>query len=51
MEKQNVLHHLSLKEKNLLESMIQEKTTRLHMESYMNVIKEKRKIIKECIEI
>jgi kinesin family protein 2/24 len=51
MEKQNVLHHLSLKEKNLLESMIQEKTTRVHMESYMNVIKEKRKIIKECIEI
>lgn len=50
MEKQNVLSQLSLQEKNLLETMIQEKTTRFHMESYMNVIREKRKIIKNCEE-
>lgn len=50
MEKQNVLSQLSLQEKNLLETMVQEKTTRVHMESYMNVIREKRKIIKGCEE-
>lgn len=50
MEKQKVFKQLSLQEKNLLESMIQEKSTRVHMESYAHILHEKRKLLKECIK-
>lgn len=45
MEKKNVLTQLSIKEKNLLESMVQEKTTRVHMDLYLDVLDQKKKLL------
>ena len=47
MEKKHVLKQLSLKEKNLLESMVQDKTTRVHMDLYLDVLEQKKKLFEK----